>query len=339
MSNSSKGAGPDLDRRLVMTALAAAGLLGASGSARAQGSYPERTITVVVPYAAGGALAIFGQRLVIKMGPLLGGSMVIDPKGGAGGVIGTKAVVAAKADGHALLLAATGSQIINPLTYSQAPFDPVKDFAPIALVTRQPMVLAVDPDLKITSIEGLVALLKKSPGRYSYASAGIGALGHLTAELFLREAGSLQVVHVPYKGGAPALTDVMAGQVAFTWEVMSSVLPFHTSGRLRIISVADEKRAPLLPEVPTAVESGLTNVVSQTQQFLLAPAGTPAPLVARLSDAVRRAMSDPEFQRDLISAGIEPVADSTPASTAEVIKRELDRWRPLVKTLDLRPAT
>lgn len=329
---------PNPDRRLIMRWAATAGLLGASGLSWAQGSYPDKPIIVVVPYAAGGALAVFGQRLVTKMGPLLGGSMVVDPKGGAGGVIGTKAVVGAKADGHSLLLAATGSQIISPLTYAQAPFDPLRDFTPIALLTRQPMVLAVNPALKVTSLEGLIALFKNSPGKYSYASAGTGALGHLTAELFLREAGSLQVVHVPYKGGAPALTDVMGGQVAFTWEVMSSVLPFHASGRLRIISVADEKRAPLLPDVPTAVESGLTNVVSQTQQFLLAPAGLPAAVTTRLSDAVRRTMSDPDFQRDLINAGIEPVADSTPASTAEVIKRELDRWRPLVKALDLRPA-
>jgi tripartite-type tricarboxylate transporter receptor subunit TctC len=328
-----------LDRRSVVKGLAGAGLLSLTGFASAQEKYPDRPIIITVPYAAGGALAVFGQKLALKMGPLLGGSLVVDPKGGAGGVIGTKAVATAKPDGYMLLLAATGSQIISPLTYAQPPFDPVKDLSPIALVTRQPMVLAVNPALKVGSLPALIALLRQSPGKYSYASAGTGALGHLTAEMFLREASNLDAVHVPYKGGGPALTDVMAGNVAFTWEVMSSVLPFHTSGRLKIISVADEKRAPLLPEVATAIESGLGNFVSQTQQFLLAPPGTPSPIITRLSQAVRSAMSDADFQRELVTAGIEPVSDATPASTAEVIKRELDRWRPIVKALDLRPAS
>jgi tripartite-type tricarboxylate transporter receptor subunit TctC len=328
-----------LDRRSFVVGLAAAaGLISVRGLALAQEKYPDRPIVIIVPYAAGGALAVFGQRLVARMAPHLGGSLVIDPKGGAGGVIGTKAVASARADGYTLLLAATGSQIISPLTYAHPPFDPVKDFVPIALLTRQPMVLAINPTLNVTSLQGLIALLKQSPNKHSYASAGIGALGHLTGELFLKEAG-VQAVHVPYKGGGPALADVVAGNVAFTWEVMSAVMPFHTTGRLRIISVADDKRAPSLPDVPTAAESGLTNLVAQTQQFLLAPAATPAPVVARLAEAVRRAMSEEEFRRDLIAGGIEPVADSTLVSTGETIRRELDRWRPLVKALDLRAAS
>jgi tripartite-type tricarboxylate transporter receptor subunit TctC len=271
------------------------------------------------------------------MGPRLGGNLVVDPRGGAGGVIGTQAVARAKPDGYMLLLAATGSQIISPLTHPQPPFDPLKDFTPIALLTRQPMVLAVNPEVPANSLQELIALLRRAPGKYAYASAGTGALGHLTGELFLRQAGNLDVTHVPYKGGGPAITDVIGGNVAYTWEVMSSLIPHHASGKLRIISVADEKRAPAIAQIPTAIEAGLSNFVSLTQQFLLAPAGTPQSVVAQLSKAVQSTMGDPDFRRELTAGGIEPIADSTPASTAQIIGKELDRWRPVVQSLGLRP--
>ncbi len=335
---SGQAAGVGEMRRRSFVSLVGAGLLSAIvPGVGAQAAYPERPITVIVPYAAGGALAVFGQRLVLKMGPRLRGNLVVDPRGGAGGLIGTQMVARAKPDGYTLLLAATGSQIISPLTHTEPPFDPLKDFTPIALLTRQPMVLAVHPALPATSLQELISLLKRAPGKYAYASAGTGALGHLTAEMFLRQAGGLDATHVPYKGGGPAITDVIAGNVAFTWEVMSSLVPHHASGKLRIISVAGEKRASALPQVPTAIEGGLPEFVSLTQQFLLAPAGTPSAVVAQLSKAAQASMADPDFQRELAVSGIEAIADSTPATTTQVISKELERWRPVVKAANLRP--
>lgn len=320
-----------MDRRSFLHRLGAAALASASSFARASERYPERAVTMIVPYAAGGALAVFGQKLALKMAPRLGANVLVDPRGGAGGLIGTQAVARANPDGYTLLLAATGSQIISPLAHRQPPFDPLKDFAPIALLTRQPMVLALNPAVPASSLQELIALLRRNPGKYAYASAGSGALGHLTGELFLRQAGDLQATHVPYKGGGPAITDVIAGIVAFTWEVMSSLVPHHASGKLKIISVADAKRAPALPEVPTAIEAGLPGFVSLTQQFLLAPAGTPQPVIARLSGAVQASLAEADFRRELAAAGIEAIADSTPAGTLEIIDRELERWRPVVK--------
>ncbi len=329
-----------MQRRSFM-AFSASAILGSAALATsitpvlADEAYPTRPITMVLPYAAGGPADIFGRQLAARMSQDLGQNIVVEARGGAGGTIGTGYVANADADGYTLLLGATGSHVVNPLTWKDPPFDPIDDFVPIALLTRQPMVLAVNPELGVDTIDELVALLEANPGKYSYASAGTGALGHLTAELFLREAGELDVAHAAYKGGAPALVDVMAGHVPFVWEVLSGVVPHERAGKLKVLAVAGTERSEALPDVPTAAEAGLEAVVAETNFFLLAPAGTPQPIVDRLADVAADAMGDTELQAALEKNSITPVVDSNPAHAEAFIEDSINLWRPVVDSLGL----
>ena len=323
---------------LQATAATAAGLsaFGWLPRAGAQASYPDRPVVVVLPYAAGGAADLFGRRLAARMSEVLKANFVVEAKGGAGGTIGTQFVANSKPNGYTLLLGATGSHVINPLTWEAAPFSPLGDFIPIALLTRQPMVLAANPGLGVKSVADLVTLLKENPGKYTYASAGAGALGHLTAELFLRAAGGLKAAHAPYKGGSPAMVDVMAGHVPFVWEVLGAVLPHYRSGKLQVLAVAGEQRAPAMPDVPTTAESGLQEVVAETNFFLLAPVGTPTSVIDILSKATSTSMETESFQRQLREDAVEPVTGSSPEKAREFIQQSLDRWRPIVDSLGIK---
>ncbi len=318
------------------TAIGMASMLGQARPVHAQDAYPSRPVVLVLPYAAGGAADIFGRRLAARLTDALGANFVVDAKGGAGGTIGTRFVANAKPDGYTLLLGATGSHVINPLTWATPPFDPLEDFTPIAVLTRQPMVLAVNPALGVETVADLVKMLRSNPGKYTYASAGAGALGHLTAELFLRAAGNLKVGHAPYKGGGPAMVDVMAGHVPFVWEVLGAVLPHQRVGKLKVLAVAGEKRAASLPDVPTTVEAGLKDVIAETNFFLLTPAKTPSPIIEKLSKATAASMADPALQKELEDSAVEAVTDSNPEHARQFIKESLERWRPIVDSLDIK---
>lgn len=295
-------------------------------------SYPERTVTMLYPYAAGGAATMFGQALADRLQRELGKTVIAESRPGAGGAIGGSAVARAKPDGYTLLLGATGATLITPYAMTRPTFDPVRDFEPIAFLTRQPMTFVVSPQFPARTLKEAVEVIRANPGKYSYASAGTGALAHLGMEYLKQQAG-LDMVHVPYKGGAPAMTDIMAGHVPMLLENLSQVIEQHKAGRVRVLAVLSEARSPRLPDVPTAVEQGFADLVVQTSYILLAPAGTPKVVIDRLDHAVRKIVADPEFQAFGDKNGIEINTRSTPEAAATFIKSEGAKWSRVIQAI------
>lgn len=307
-----------------------------AGPAAAQSPYPDRTIRLVVPFAPGGSTDVLARRLAARLAKPLGQSVVVENKAGAAGAIGSTEVGRAKPDGYTLVMGTTGTHAINMSTMVNPTYDAVRDFTPVALVGTQPFSLAVHPSVPARTLGELITLIKANPGKYSYASAGAGGIAHLTAELFKSAAGNLDVAHVPYKGGGPALQDVLAGHVAILSDSFSTTYPQHRSGKLRVVTMTGETRAMAAPDIPTAIEQGLGQLVSSTAGILLGPAGLPPTVVDTLAKAVAGVMQDESFRKDLESLSIDPVTDSTPARTADYIRREIAKWAPIVKATGTR---
>src|SRR6267154_1630932 len=243
-----------MKRRSVL--VAGLSTLAAPAIVRAQAKYPDRTVRLVIPFAPAGPTDIIGRMAAEKMTALLGQTMIVDNKAGAAGAIGAMEVKNAKPDGYSLLFATSSTHAINPTAFVKPPYDPIKDFTPISSVCVNPLVFFANPSLPPTMME-LVQLMKKDPGKYSYGSAGIGSIVHLAAEYLKRSVGGMDVVHVPYKGGAPAIQDVIAGNVAWSMETFSTTLPLHRAGKLRILAFCHSKRATIAPEIPTMIEAGV----------------------------------------------------------------------------------
>ncbi len=299
--------------------------------AQAQGKYPERPIRLVIPFAPGGQTDIMGRRFAAKITPLLGQNVIIDNRGGAGGTIGTAEVARAKPDGYTLLVGTSSTHAINPSAMENVSYDPVKDFAPIAVLGIIPMVIAVHPSVPANTLRELVARVKTSPGKYSYGSAGMGSINHLAGELFKKQAGGLDIVHVPYKGSGQSVLDLIAGQIPIVSATFSSMVSYHRSGKVRILAVLSEKRSNAAPDVPTAIELGVPGMLAYTFNVLLAPAGTPKAVIDLLHQATMKVMGDEAFQKDLESLTIEPVTDSNPEKATQFIKDELAKWAPIIK--------
>lgn len=299
--------------------------------AQAQGQYPERPIRLVVPFAPGGGTDIMGRRFGAKITPLLGQQVVIENKGGAGGTIGTAEVARAKPDGYTLLVGTSSTHAINPTAMENLPYDPVKDFAPIAVLGIIPMVIAIHPSVPAKTLREFVARVKASPGKYSYGSAGMGSINHLAGELFKKQAGGLDIVHVPYKGAGAALLDLVAGQIPIGMVTVSSATAHHRSGKVRILATFGEKRSNAAPDIPTAVELGVPGMLAYTFNVVLAPVATPKPIIDRLYQATMKVMTDEAFQKDLESLSIDPVTDSSPEKATQFIKDELAKWAPIIK--------
>jgi tripartite-type tricarboxylate transporter receptor subunit TctC len=242
----------------------------------------------------------------------------------------------AEADGYTLLLGGGSGMIMAPLVM-KVPYDPVKDFKSVAMLTRQMQAIAVHPSVPANNLRELVALIKANPGKYSYATSGLGGSDHLTAELFKQTAGNLDLLHVPYKGGAPAMRDVVAGQVPILITALSGIHPYWKSGQIRLLAVTGAKRSTTAPEIPTAVEAGVPGLVAETCNFLTAPARTPAPVIETLRAAVAKIMADPAFIGELVSLGWEPVTESTPERTDEYVKGEIEKWRQVVIAAKVAP--
>ena len=317
-----------MNRRQLLAA--GIGALAAPAIARADAKFPDRTIRLIVPFPAGGATDVVGRMFADKLTQQLGQTVIVDNKSGAAGSIGAMEVKNAKPDGHTLLVATSSTHAINPTAYVNPPYDPIKDFTPIASVCVNPLVFYTNPSMPPTMME-LVALMKKNPGKYSYGSTGFGSIVHLAAEYLKRSVGGMDVVHVPYKGGAPAIQDVIAGTVAWSMETFSTTLPLHRAGKLRILAFCHSRRATIAPEIPTMIEAGVPGYETYTFNLILGPAGMPRVVIDTLDKASRQAMADPATIRFLEGNAAIPTPDTTPERTAQFIRDELAKWAPVVK--------
>jgi tripartite-type tricarboxylate transporter receptor subunit TctC len=292
-------------------------------------SYPNRPIRLVVPFPAAGTTDILARAAAQKLTESLGQAVVVDNRPGAGGNIGSDLVAKSAPDGYTLLMGTVGTHAINPSLYSKMPYDHVKDFVPVVLVAGVPNVLVVNPALPVNSVADLIKLAKDKPGTINFASSGSGTSIHLSGELFKTMAG-VDMTHVPYKGSSPALTDLIGGQVQVMFDNLPSALPQIKGGKLRAIAVTSLKRAPALPDIPTISESGLPGFEASSWFGVLAPAGTPAPIVARINAEVNKWLQSADAREKLISQGAE-AAGGSPEQFAAHIRAESDKWAKVVK--------
>ena len=310
-------------RNAAVLLLAGAGAL----TAQAQDAYPSKPITVVVPQAAGGANDTIARVVAARLSQLLGQSVIIDNRAGAGGNVGTAFVAKAKPDGYTLLAQADSAQVINPWLYKNTGFDPVKDFVPVAPLAHAGYVLVANPSFPANNIKELVALAKANPGKYHIASAGNGTLNHLIGEM-LEKAAGIDLTHVPYKGSAAAATDVVGGQVPLSVQSLPSSISFIKAGKLKVLGVVNEKRVAALPDTPTIGET-IKGFGKTPWYGLFAPAGTPPAIVAQLQAAVTKALDDKEVIDRLAGAGTEPFK-GTSAQLGTLVQNDLAMWKQVV---------
>ena len=296
--------------------------------------YPRKPIRLIVPFAPGGGNDTVARAIAQSAGTSLGQPVIVDNRAGAGGMLGAELAARAPPDGYTLFLGGVGSHAINPNLHAKLPYDPVKDFAPITLIASAPSVLVVNPSLPARTLAEFTALAKASPGRINYASNGNGSSAQLAAVLYESMAG-VQMVHVPYKGLAPALVDLLAGEVQAMFSSVVAIVPNIKAGRLRALAVTGKRRAALLPEVPTLDESGVPGYEAGSWYGILAPAGTPQAVVAKLHEAIVRALAQPEVRERLVSEGAE-VIGSTPEAFAAHITAELARMGKLIRDAGIR---
>lgn len=305
--------------------LTAALLAGAHAYAQ---NYPAKPITLVVTYPPGGTVDAVARIIAPKLSAQLGQPIVVDNRGGAGGMIGGSLVAKSAPDGYTLMLDASNHSQ-NPALRSRMQFDTMKDFAPISLLVKVPNLIVVNPSYRVKSVKELISLAKANPGTINYASAGNGSSPHLAAELFDMMAGT-EMVHVPYKGGGPAMVDVISGQVPLFFSSMASAMSYVKSGKLRPVAIAAKQRSAALPNIPTVAESGLPGYEMYEWNAMFAPAGTPKPIIDKLSREIAIALKDPEVNGRLQSIGAD-VVGSTPNELEQFRKAELEKWLDLGK--------
>lgn len=315
--------------RRALLAAAAASLAAAALPAAAQGAWPAKPVTIVVPFAAGGTTDILARVVGQALARELGTSVVVDNRAGAGGNIGASLAAKAPADGYTLFMGTVGTHAINASLYKKLPYDPVKDFAPLTRVAMVPNLLVANPGKPYKSVRELVAYAKANPGRVNFASSGSGSSIHLSGELF-NALAKVEMVHVPYKGSAPAVTDLVAGQVDVMFDNMPSAIQHVRSGRLRPLAVTTAKRSPDLPDVPTIAEAGVPGYEATSWFGLYAPAATPAPVLARLHAGLVKVLADAEVRKKMDDQGAEPMSE-TPEQFAEFMRKETAKWAQVVK--------
>ena len=299
-------------------------------AAAAQASdFPSKAIRIVVPFPPGGATDAAARLVAVKMSEHWGQPVLVDNRAGAGGNVGSDLVAKSPADGYTLVMGVTGSHAINASLYSKMPYDPVTDFVAISQVAVVPNVLVVHPSVPVKNLAELVALAKKEPGKLNYASLGNGTAAHLGMEMLKSDAG-VDITHVPYKGSAPAVSDLLAGQVQMMVDGLPSALPHIKAGKLRAIALTSLRRAPSLPDLPTISET-YPGFYADAWSGLFAPRGTPQPVVDKLSAEVQRILKLPDVRDKRVALGAEPVG-STQAEFAAHVKREIEKWAKVVKT-------
>ncbi len=323
--------------RLVMIAAAslAAPSAGAQATSTSSGqAYPTKPVRFIVPFVPGGGTDITGRAIAQKLSEAFGKTVVVDNRGGAGGVIGADLVAKAVPDGYTLLLGSPGPLTINPNLQPKMPYDTLRDFAPISLATISPFMLVVHQSVAVSNVKELIALAKEKPNAFNYGSAGNGSVAHLSTEQFRAIVG-IQLTHVPYKGSSQAMVDLLSGRLHLMFENLPIVLPHIRSGKLKALAVGTRKRSTLVPEFPTMIEAGAPGYESSTAFGVLAPAKTPRPVVNRVSAEIAKALQGGELKENLAARGFEPVG-STPEEYAAHLRDELKRVAEVVKRANIR---
>jgi tripartite-type tricarboxylate transporter receptor subunit TctC len=320
-------------RNLARLAAAIALMLAAPFCAQAQERYPSRTVRIIVPTPAGGPVDVMARLVANQISPALGQNVIIDNRGGAGNTIGSAEAARAAPDGYTLLYSSSSGLVIAPMLQKNAGYDPVKSYDPIAAVAATANILVVHPSVPAKSVPELVAYAKAHPGTVNFSSGGIGTLPHLMGEYFKSKAG-IDVIHVPYRGGGPSIQDVVAGHIQYTFEGISVLLPLIQAGQLRALAVTSAKRSPLLPELPTMIESGFRDFTTSAWTGLLAPAGTPPDVIAKLNGAVNVALQSAEMKAALDRLAGEAIG-GPPQELTKLIESDIGKWAPIVKALNL----
>lgn len=314
-------------RRLVLAALSMGSLL-APLTAQAQGTYPDKPIRFVVPYPPGGGTDVIARLVQPRLQVALGQPVVIENRGGAGGSVGTEVVAKATPDGYTVLFTLS-SHTINPAIFPKLPFDTQKDFEPVGLVASLPQLLAANPNVPVRNVADLIAQAKAQPNKFAYASVGNGSPGHLAGELTDIRMGT-KMQHIPYRGGGPAVTDVIGGQVPLLWVSIPAAAQFVKSGKLRALAVSTTKRSAAFPDVPTMQEAGVRDFEVDSWYAMLVPARTPRPVIDRLNRALNAVLQEPGVRAQLLEQGSEAVG-GTPEDLGRVIAAELPKWAKLAK--------
>ena len=298
-------------------------------------NYPAKPVRLIIPFPPGGATDIFGRVLAQKLGELIGQSVVVENRPGAGGMIGSELASKAAPDGHTILLATTSTHSIGPALNPKMPYDAKKDFAPVIHLADATNILIASPTLPVANLRELVAYARANPGKLNYASSGNGTIVHLTGEMFKAATGTF-IVHIPYKGTALAIPDLIAGQVSFVFDNIASALPHIRGGKVKTLGISALKRSPLVLDIPTMDEAGVKGFESNTYFGVFAPASTPAAIVTRLNGEINKAIGAQDFRERLAALGAEPVG-GTPEQLARAVARDTEKYAAVIKRAGIKP--
>ena len=321
-------------QKILWRAVVVTFMLGAATSIALAQAWPSRTIRLIVPFPPGGGNDVIARVVAQKLGERLGQPVVVENRAGANGIVGLQALMQAPPDGHTIAVGAAGPLAVNPSLYDKLPYDPLKDFAPITNMVNFPLLLVTHPSVPAKTTRELVALAKAQPGKLYYSSPGSGNSGHLAGELFNTAAG-VKTVHVPYKGQGPALADLLAGQVQMLYSSIPSVLPHVQQKQLNAIAVGSAKRVPSLPDIPTIAESGVPGYEAYSWVGMIAPAGTPKDVIARLNREIVEILKQKDVAEKLNAQGALPVGD-TPEQFGAYIKAEIEKWGAVVRSSNIK---
>ena len=320
-------------RAFALCCAALVALAAAPAPSTAQEAYPSKPITLVIPFPPGGSADILGRIIGKRLSERLGQPVIMDNRPGAGTVLGAGLVARAPADGYTLLVSSGSTFTVNPAIRPNLPYDPVKSFEPIAIIARIPLILVANKSVPVNGVKEFVAAAKTDASRYAYASFGSGTTSHFTGEIVLQAVGA-KLTHVPYKGSAPAMTDLIGGQVPFSFDTVTAALPHLKSGKVKAIAVTTAKRATQLPDVPTFAEAGYPEVNADTWIMFAAPKGTPAPVLAKLEKTLAELAATPELRAALLAQGAEPTFGNAAAAAAQ-IERELPLMRAIARRANI----
>ena len=322
--------------RVTAGPLVLCGLIAASSPTYAADSaYPTRPIRMVIPFAPGASNDITARLIAPRLSEALGQSVVVDNRGGAGGVLGADLVAKAQPDGYTVLMGSPGPLTVNPVLIPNLPYQPKRDFVPVTLLAIVPSILEVNPALPAKSVQELIALARATPGKLNYASAGVGSVPHLAGELF-KLLAKVNITHIPYKGSSPAITDLIGGQVSMFFDNMASAVPYVKAGRLRALAITIPQRSAVLPDLPTMIEAGVPGYEAYSWNGLVAPAGTPPAVVKRLAAEVAAVLALPDIREKMKGLGAEVVGNS-PAEFAAFMDKESAKWGRVVREANIKP--